>query len=172
MSARDRVLDTFEALLINEGERAATLDAVASRASVSKGGLLYHFPSWDALVTGLVQRAETLAAAYLDELRAAPEGPAAAFIRTSAETATVFDRTLLALSKLGTDRQHEARDLLRRAQQDWLELVKTEVRDHAAARAIVLLGDGLYYNALFQGESPDEQQLEDLLRVVSSLRSL
>jgi AcrR family transcriptional regulator len=46
MSAtRDRLLDAFEGLLIAHGPRAATLDAVAAAAEVSKGGLLYHFPS-------------------------------------------------------------------------------------------------------------------------------
>jgi Transcriptional regulator len=33
-----------------------TLEAVAARANVSKGGLLYHFPSKDALVLGMVSR--------------------------------------------------------------------------------------------------------------------
>ena len=33
-----------------------TLDAVAKQAGVSKGGLLYHFPSKDALLTAMVER--------------------------------------------------------------------------------------------------------------------
>ncbi|MGN6428010.1 MAG: TetR/AcrR family transcriptional regulator, partial [Leifsonia sp.] len=49
-SARDRILDAFEELLAEHSERAATLDAVAAKAGVSKGGLLYHFASKDALV--------------------------------------------------------------------------------------------------------------------------
>ncbi len=55
-SARDRILLAFENLLINEGERSATLDAVAAAAGVSKGGLLYHFKSRDALTSGLIQK--------------------------------------------------------------------------------------------------------------------
>jgi len=39
-SARDRVLDAYETLLVEQGPAAATLDAVASAAQVSKGGLL------------------------------------------------------------------------------------------------------------------------------------
>ncbi len=39
-SARDRVLDAYETLLIEAGPAAATLDAVAAGAGVSKGGLL------------------------------------------------------------------------------------------------------------------------------------
>ena len=33
-----------------------TLEAVAARAKVSKGGLLYHFPSKEAVVLGMVSR--------------------------------------------------------------------------------------------------------------------
>ncbi len=33
-----------------------TLDAVATRAGVSKGGLLYHFPNKEALLKAMVQR--------------------------------------------------------------------------------------------------------------------
>ena len=47
--ARESVLDAFEAILIDEGERAATMDATARAAGVSKGGLHYHFGSKDAL---------------------------------------------------------------------------------------------------------------------------
>ncbi len=35
-SSRDRILDAYEALLATEGERYATLDAVAAKAEVSK----------------------------------------------------------------------------------------------------------------------------------------
>ena len=60
-SARDRVLDAYETLLIEAGPGAATLDAVAAAAGVSKGGLLYHFASKDALAAGLLARLRSAA---------------------------------------------------------------------------------------------------------------
>ncbi len=169
MSARDRILDTLEAILISEGERAATLDAVAARAEVSKGGLLYHFPNREALIGGLVERARNYAAAYRDELRSSPDGPTVAYIRTSAETNTAFDRTLIALGRLGGDQHPEAASALRAAQQDWVDLVREEIGDEATARAIVLMGDGLYYNAMFQDAPP--RDVDGLLRIVEVLRA-
>jgi AcrR family transcriptional regulator len=41
--------------LLEQGLDSLTLDAVAQRAGVSKGGLLYHFPSKDALIVGLLK---------------------------------------------------------------------------------------------------------------------
>lgn len=81
--ARERVLDAFEATLINEGERAATLETVAKAAGVSKGGLLYHFASKDDLATGLTDRLRSLTDDDLARMDESAEGPVAYYIRTS-----------------------------------------------------------------------------------------
>lgn len=53
---RERVLDAAERIVAREGAAHLTLDAVAAEAGVSKGGMLYHFRSKDALLQGLVHR--------------------------------------------------------------------------------------------------------------------
>jgi AcrR family transcriptional regulator len=54
VGTRDRILEAGYAIAGQSGVAAVTLDAVADRAGVSKGGLLYHFPSKEALVSGMV----------------------------------------------------------------------------------------------------------------------
>lgn len=39
----------------DQGAGAFTLDAVAHQAGVSKGGLLYHFPNKDSLISGMLE---------------------------------------------------------------------------------------------------------------------
>lgn len=53
---RDLLLDAAEAVVRQRGLSCLTLDAVAKQAGLSKGGLLHHFPTKDALVQGMVQR--------------------------------------------------------------------------------------------------------------------
>ena len=53
---REVILDSAEAVVIAEGAAHLTLDAVAERAGVSKGGLLYHFPSKELLLAAMVDR--------------------------------------------------------------------------------------------------------------------
>ncbi|MBW8484483.1 TetR/AcrR family transcriptional regulator [Actinomadura parmotrematis] len=53
---KDALLDAAESVLFEHGTQALTLAAVADRAGVSKGGLLYHFPTKEALVTAMVAR--------------------------------------------------------------------------------------------------------------------
>lgn len=61
-SNRGAILDAAERVLMEKGAWRLTLDAVALEASVSKGGVLYHFPSKDQLLEGLVSRLLELAA--------------------------------------------------------------------------------------------------------------
>ncbi len=54
--ARARVLDAAERLVLETGAGHLTLDAVAKCAGLSKGGLLYHFPSKDLLLEAMLTR--------------------------------------------------------------------------------------------------------------------
>ena len=55
-SARERIIDAAEHVVIELGARHLTFDAVASKAGVSRGGLLYHFPDKEALLKGMLDR--------------------------------------------------------------------------------------------------------------------
>lgn len=72
-SSRDRILDAFEATLIDHGAAEATLEAIADAAGVSKGGLLYHFASKDELFAAFGER---LLARIDEVVAAAPTEPA------------------------------------------------------------------------------------------------
>lgn len=52
----DKVLDAAEAVLARDGIGSLTMDAVARAAGISKGGVLHHFRSKDALVSSLARR--------------------------------------------------------------------------------------------------------------------
>lgn len=53
---RDRILRAAEDVVVRDGVSHLTLDAAAAEAGVSKGGVLYHFPSRKALVSAMVER--------------------------------------------------------------------------------------------------------------------
>jgi AcrR family transcriptional regulator len=74
---RTRVLDAAETIVQARGVPALTLDAAAREAGVSKGGLLYHFASKEALVEGLMARlSEFVAAQFEAVFTATTAGPA------------------------------------------------------------------------------------------------
>lgn len=53
---RDAILDAAEAIVGEAGAGQLTFDQVASRAGVSKGGVLYCFPSKSALIAAMMER--------------------------------------------------------------------------------------------------------------------
>lgn len=145
-STRDRVLDSFETLLVTAGSRAATLDAVAADANVSKGGLLYHFPSKDELVVGMLTRLREQGEADATKMRSAKKGPVDYYLSTSAHTGSDFDRALVAAARIAQEHDQRASEALADLRDGWFTVLREHLGDEALARTIQLIGDGLYFD--------------------------
>lgn len=165
---RDRLLDAFEALLIASGPRAATLDAVAAAAEVSKGGLLYHFPSKAALAEGQRDRLAALGAADLAAMQTAPEGAVEYYLRGSEHSGGPLDRALVAAARLSEESGGDATAVLKELRDGWYAALLTELADPALAHVVLLVGDGMYFNAV-TGVT-DEGALDDTRAVLARLR--
>jgi AcrR family transcriptional regulator len=169
--ARERVLDAFESIVINDGERAATLDATAKAAGVSKGGLLYHFGSKEDLAAGLLDRLDALTTADLERMAAADDGPVAYYVRTSVMEDDALDRALIAASRLAQGGSLPAGEALRTVRRRWEDMIRPHVRDRASLNLVMLLSDGLYFNNSLDvnGEEhlvPHRAELDDLIALV------
>ena len=55
-STKDEILDAAEIVVVDQGPQNLTLDAVYKMAGISKGGLLYHFPSKELLIDAMLVR--------------------------------------------------------------------------------------------------------------------
>lgn len=64
---KDRALDSVEHIVREMGIYGLTLDAVAKSIGVSKGGLLYHFPSKDSLIDAVLARTADFWRTAVDE---------------------------------------------------------------------------------------------------------
>lgn len=177
ISTRDRILNAYEELLINEGPRGATMDAVVALAGVSKGGLLYHFKNKEALATALIARLQELAAEDRAAMQTDPEGPARYLVRGSVYVGSPLDRALIGVVRLAQASDPEASAVLQQIHRDWMDLVLREVGHPGIARAIMLLGDGLYYNEGLSGGWPQQkgtataESVAELLDVVEVLKA-
>lgn len=76
MSTREKIIDGAMAIVRDQGVAHLTLDEAAKVAGVSKGGVLYHFKSKDALIQGMVARVTDLCRSQLgSHYERLPEGP-------------------------------------------------------------------------------------------------
>ena len=159
-AAREKVLDAFQRLLIEHGERETTLDAVARAAGVSKGGLIYHFNSREALIEGLLARLEVLADEDLALMGTAPDGPVAYYVRTSAHVDAPLDLTMIAATRLLQRSHSRTREVLAAVHDRWYKALLEAVGDAAIARLVMLVGYGMYYNATLAGAEGAEIPLQ------------
>lgn len=67
LSTRERILRAADAIATESGAGTVSLDAVAARAGISKGGLLYHFPTKSDLLQAVVED-------YLEKIEALLDG--------------------------------------------------------------------------------------------------
>ena len=173
-SQRDRILDAYTDLVVTSGPETVTLDAVAGAAGVSKGGLLYHFPNKEAMISVLLERLDRLLAEDLAAMAAAPEGAAAFFIKSSVWADTPLDRVFVAATRLAEVAHQETLRRIAAVQASWLELLAADVGP-AMAKPVLYMGDGLYFNAMWEsgpsGQAGGRQaDVDELLAAVERLR--
>lgn len=171
--AREKVLRAYVDLLSEDGERAATIDAVAARAGVSKGGVLYHFPSKDALAEATLDHFSAIINDDLATMAGAAEGPSRHFVRTSWAVDAGFNPTYNAVVRLAQAGNATALVALEGAHAAWLDLIRGEVGDTGVAEAIMLIGEGLYHQSGMPGgwsRRTFAGHLDELLALVDRLR--
>ena len=158
---RARLLQAAGAVIRRDGAQALTLDAVAAEAGVSKGGLLYHFPSKRELLDGVVER-------WLDEFQRDIDAAGGSFpvgyIRASdgakAEEAGLLAALVADPVVLAAVRERYA---------TWQDRIATEGGDPVEATVARLAADGLWLADLF-GMAPPEGELR--LRVLARMLQL
>ncbi|WP_432561980.1 TetR/AcrR family transcriptional regulator [Kineococcus sp. SYSU DK003] len=174
-ATRDRLVDAFAGLVVSTGARSATLEAVAARAGVSKGGLLYHFASKELLVEGLLQRLDALATEDLEQMRTAPEGPAEYYVRTSATEAfapsgsalDLLSTSLIATLRLAQEGDPRAAAAYAAVNDSWRGLIEVQLGgDRSLARIVQLIGDGLW------GSASMGFPVNDLDEILAQVRAL
>lgn len=170
---RDRLLDAVERLLVKGGVDAVRLDAVAAEAGVSKGGLLHHFPSKRALVSGVVQRLVDRFEAVLP----GPGAPAGAFTTAWLDASippespepgrTDTDEVPIAL--LAAAAGPEVLDVLQRHYQAWQERLDADGLPPGVATLVRMAVDGWWTARLLGLAPPHGAAHAELRGIVSGL---
>ncbi|MNH89260.1 HTH-type transcriptional repressor KstR2 [compost metagenome] len=161
-SKRTNIIKAACQLVRDKGASQLTLEAVAKEAGVSKGGLLYHFPSKDALIKGimddLLDRFDLLTE---EEASNNPElnnrWAQAYLLRTFMIEKEDLDFNVGFLAAAATNP-----DLLgpmRARYQIWQQRMEVECADPVEATVARLAGDGYFFCELF-GLAPLDEQLK------------
>ncbi|WP_079478125.1 TetR/AcrR family transcriptional regulator [Halobacillus salinus] len=151
-SKRQLILEAAAKIVKEKGSDALTLDAVAKRAQISKGGLLYHFSSKEALVKGLVQHMNDM---YRENVEAFVEKDgedtgkwARSFINVMHDKG-VENRTLSSGMLAAQGINPELLEPLQNTYASWQENMERDGLDEVDATILRLAVDGLWLSEIF-----------------------
>ncbi len=168
---RRRLLDAAGRTIRAVGPGALTLDAVAREAGVSKGGLLYHFATKEALVDALVEdwldRFEEQLAAGAGE-----HGWARAYIDVCAAGLPSAEERATDVAMLAAIVGDPARlEPVRRRYAAWQERLVADGGDPVTATILRLAADGLWLAELIGLAPPAGELRRELVARLGELAS-
>ena len=159
IDTKQKILQAAAQIINTSGVLSLTLEAVAKKAKISKGGLLYHFPSKDALMKGMN---DYLLQGFIDEVeRTASEDPCEKGKWTRSYTTITFnqpddevDMNVAFLAAVATN------PVLLKAMTEHLQVLQARIEndriDSVVATVIRLAVDGMYFNQLYGLGLPED----------------
>jgi AcrR family transcriptional regulator len=170
---RARLLDAAAEVLLRDGAQSLTLEAVAKQARVSKGGLLYHFPSKQALIAGMVDRLVGHFDAALAEAGDEPGAATRVYLAATMEqrptaAGAAADRTTAALFAASIV-EPDALAPLREVYRAWQQRLETDGIDPAVATAVRLAVDGWWVSRLIDLAPPENALHERVYALLMNL---
>ena len=170
-ATRAALLDAVIRVIEQHGPQQLTLDAVAREAGLSKGGLIYHFSSKQALVSGLLERALTDFENRIESLHdRQPGGYVRAFVLAASEAtaSTTYLRTSAALLVAMTHHPGLLGSYIERSKV-WQSRLESDGLYPTWATIARLTVDGLYLASLFGNDVTFEAQRDRVLQRLLNL---
>lgn len=176
-SSYNTIIDAAETVVIEAGASHMTLDAVAAKAGVSKGGLLHHFPNKVSLLVAMVEHQITLHQnARKKVLKSMPKGPSRelkSFIIAAQNRNPMHDRLGASLSAAVSHDPRLNEPLRKVIRESYMRFSESDMGFEKAA-IIALAVDGMRLQEMLSISPFDQEQrsmiFDELLRLVDELR--
>lgn len=161
-SKRDLILYAAGQVVLNNGAAQLTLDSVAEEAGVSKGGLLYHFPTKDALIDELLDTYLRGFDSVIDAHIDSDNGPEAgkflrAYVRTSF-TDDLPDPSFAAAALAAVTAKPELLEKVREKYAEWKARALKDGLPLQTALTVMLATDGIWCAELLGIQPLDAEQ--------------
>lgn len=160
---KDKIIEAVYELVRNDGIAKMTMESVADKAGMSKGGLFYHFPSKEILIEAMLKQ---LFDQFDDQLKDEnesdqhPGGTTRSYLKTTFlkydKDENEFVVALLAALVNNPDLLKPAQDHY----QSWQKQLESDQIDPVISTIVRLATDGLWFSELF-GLAPIQSELRE-----------
>ncbi|NQX71644.1 TetR/AcrR family transcriptional regulator [Paenibacillus alba] len=170
-SKRNHILAAASFLVKTRGVEKLTLEAAAKEAGVSKGGLLHHFPSKEALIKGMV---EEIATEFVTDIQDRVNRDTMENGKWSRAylTSTYEDIAGNGISTALTAALFTNPELLGKLQTQyaiWQRNLENDGIDPVRSTLVRLAADGLWFAEMFGLGKLDDELREKVLRELSAM---
>ncbi len=154
-ATRRSVIAAAAEIVVREGAAKLTLDAVAVRCGLSKGGLLHHFATKDSLIAAMIEDVALQFEADLQRNMQGEHGPgsfARAFLRACVDPSGIVTRTLKVSAGIVAAVAINAQLLapLRARYAEWTSRLEDDGIDPAIAELVRAAADGLWLGSVLE----------------------
>ncbi len=175
MDTKESIYHAAAEIIAEDGVTNITLEKVAGRAGISKGGLLYHFPNKDALIKGLVEYNEEV---FEDQMEGQLQkemdlsedkkikGLLKAYIDVTFNEESLLQESskgLLAAALLNPDYLEPIKERTKRLEGK----IKENASDYISASIIRLAVDGFWLSELLGINFMEEKEKEKIKEVLA-----
>lgn len=154
-ATRRSVLAAAAEIVTRDGASKLTLDAVAVRVGLSKGGILHHFSTKDSLIAAMIEDVVGSFEADLQRNMQGEQGPgsfARAFLRACVDRDGIITRTLKVSAGIVAAVAINAQLLapLRTRYSEWTARLEDDGIDPAIAELVRSAADGLWLGSVLE----------------------
>ena len=166
------IVQAAERVILRNGVAKTTIDEVAREASISKGGVLHHFATKEAILVGVMQHLICRFEEHIEQYRREDPDPPGAFTRaylraTLAPAESCVD-IFLALSAAFTYTP-ALWELHRDSNAKWQRRVETDGIDPIKSSMVRLAADGLWLARIHGVDAPSEAIRPQLVSALMAL---
>ncbi len=173
-ATQERIFKACQSILLEQGSKGLTLDAVAEKAKLSKGGLLYHFPNKETLVKELFQHVMSSFDTEINRLAKKYDGQKGSWLKAYAQ-GSMKQALNPEISKLMASLFASVDDFpwihsyMQEKYSDWQHKVEGSGIDPIIATLFRLTIDGLWFTEIYQYAPPSKKRRKDILKVLEQL---
>lgn len=170
-NSREAILESAENLIAGRGVKQFSFEALAKEANISRGGILYHFASKDALIQAMIERLIMRFEELLDDQIANDPDAHGRFTRAFARTTFQMDsKTSATFSAIIAAVAYDPHllDPLRDRWQKWQERSEAELSKPVAA-VVQMASHALWLNGIFGMSHYSVDEQNDIVDILEKL---
>lgn len=171
MSTKIQLIDAASHVILTKGVNNLTLNAVAEEANVSKGGLLYHYRTKDALIIAMNKHVIKGFRAYIEEYADKGYTYHRAYLYATLEMirerTDLFDITTSLLAAIATN--HDVLNLWREEYNFLNDKFSREDYPQEYTLLVKSVCDGLWFSKLFHFDHMSKQDEQTVITYLLDL---